>query len=274
MRESGEGRRTGSRRSSSLRIWLSCVFLGAVVCLSLGAQQPQRFAAVSIRKYQRSPDGRLPPTGIEADPAGLHMYRQNLRGLICYAYSIRNDQIVPPGQPRWTAAEAFTVEASTSTPATDKQLRLMLRRALAERFGLKLSIMTRETPVLAIMIAPGGPKLTPLKLGQAPTSTGAPPPGQSVFRVDSMRQLVMVLNGTGGEFQFGRRFIDETGLTGRYNIWFYVRTTVITNGGRLRGRNDFSGVPAQLKEFGLELKPETVPMAIYSIESAHPPTSN
>lgn len=267
---------TDSRRRLpwSLAGWALCVCVGMIACRPLSAQTPLAFAAVSIKPYQRTPGARLPPNGVEADPAGLRMYRQNLRGLICYAYGINKYQIDPPGIVLLSGAKLFTLEASTSTPATDAQLRLMLRRALAERFGLRLAIVTQPTPVLAILVAPGGPKLTRLKPGEAPHPTRATPPGQDVFPVDGMSQLVMVLNGIGGWHQFGRRFVDETGLTGRYNIWFYAGTTVVISGGYASGRHDFSGVPAQLKKFGLELKPETIPMAIYTIKSVHPPTAN
>lgn len=65
--------------------------------------------------------------------------------------------------------------------------------------------------------------------------------------------------------------MDETGLTGRYDIELTFKTTVMENG---RNRVHVEALPAVLKSLGLELKPITGDMPVYTIQAAHMPTPN
>lgn len=265
-------RRVGRGLPCGLIGWACCIGLSAPPHLAgLSAQSVPTFAAVSIKKLQPSMAVHLGPD--RTDPAGVHFSRTSLRGLIAYAYGIKLYQIAGL-QPGWMAT-VLVVDATTSAPATDQELRLMMRRALAERFGLRLSAAPKQMPVLALVVAPGGLKLKPLELGQDPTP-GPPQPGALNFRVDSTQQLIRVLAMARiGNLFFGRTIVDETGLTGRYNLSFYLRESPTTTpGGRPAIALDWRGMPAALKKVGLELKPKTAPMVVYTIESAHPPVGN
>jgi uncharacterized protein (TIGR03435 family) len=102
--------------------------------------------------------------------------------LIMEAYNlpIGSDRRILNG-PRWVDSEAdrYEVEAKidasmfaamqTMTPEQQhQQVALMEQSLLAERFNLKVHFERRgEAPVYALIVAKGGPKLTPSKDGEA-----------------------------------------------------------------------------------------------------------
>ena len=63
------------------------------------------------------------------------------------------------GGPDWLDSVGFEIEAKAETPATESQLHSMFQNLLAERFDLKLHRQKKELPVLALLVAKGGPKL-------------------------------------------------------------------------------------------------------------------
>ncbi|MEO6815494.1 MAG: TIGR03435 family protein, partial [Edaphobacter sp.] len=101
--------------------------------------------------------------------------------LIASAYNLppgHENQIV--GAPDWVQQESNRYEiqakiedslyAATQkmTPAQQReQVDLMEQSLLADRFKLKVHFETREMPVYALVVAKGGPKLTPAKDGES-----------------------------------------------------------------------------------------------------------
>src|SRR5262249_47422508 len=63
------------------------------------------------------------------------------------------------GGPDWPDSARVDVEATAGSAATEAQLHSMLRSLLAERFKLKLHRENKNLPVLALVVAKGGPKL-------------------------------------------------------------------------------------------------------------------
>lgn len=64
------------------------------------------------------------------------------------------------GAPSWFTAAHFDVLAKAAKPTTNAQLTLMLQRMLEDRFALKFHRETREGDGYALVVAPGGPKMT------------------------------------------------------------------------------------------------------------------
>src|SRR5687767_14007152 len=74
-----------------------------------------------------------------------------LIALINYAYEIPRSRM--GGVPDWATRERFDVDAKEGSAQTQPQIRLMLRRLLAERFSLKAHRETREMDVYALTLA-------------------------------------------------------------------------------------------------------------------------
>ena len=159
------------------------------------------------------------------------------------------------GGPGWINSERYTITATADGAASEGMMRgAMFRALLEDRFKLRIRRESYEVPIYALTIAKGGPKLqpfqpgscielpTPLKLpleplapGQRYCKTPGLPGGASLSPEAQLKAVAAnpnrvvewegitldvfanrVLNGmsTG----LGRRVIDKTGLTGKFNI--------------------------------------------------------
>lgn len=264
-------RRSTARRS---RFGLLAVFLGLWTGSAAGAsaQAANSFGAISIKEFQRTSPMIIPRVLIRTDPGGVHATARNLRQLIEYAYSIEDYQLVDSDT--WTRGKLFTLDATTSAPASDAQLRVMMRAALQMRFGLRLADTKSPTPVFALVIAPGGIKFRHLANGEKQIRHISRPDTR-IFAFTTTHDLVAMLDAVGAGRLLGRTLVDQTGLAGRFDIVF----TMPQKPARMYGREGFmvdyrSELRPALQKIGLELRPEVVEMDTYRIQAAHPPTPN
>jgi uncharacterized protein (TIGR03435 family) len=115
------------------------------------------------------------------------------------------------------------------------QIQLMMQSMLVERFNLKVHREMREGPVFALVVAKGGPKFLNTKypeLDAVLRDTGLPPAQPAhmppctrglacMTRRMSMSELAYTLWDFGDHgvvSEIGRPVIDQTGLTGDYDI--------------------------------------------------------
>ncbi|MGH9480894.1 MAG: TIGR03435 family protein [Terriglobales bacterium] len=260
---------TTSRAVGLALVW--CCFVPGTR-LACTAQAPNAFGAASVKDFRFGKSG--PPAPFRTDPAGLHVAGTSLRILICRAYSIEEYQLV--GGEDWTRTEGFSIDASTDAPASTTQVLLMLRGLLAQRFGLRLAHETRTTPVFALVVAEGGPKLRELAVGEQPMpGAGTVPPSGETYTgsAASIGGLLAYLNFAPVARALGRPVVDQTGLSGRYNIWLMLPFDPTPDG---RGRRlHLEDVPSALRrQLGLELKPRSAAIDFYTIQSASKPTPN
>ena len=206
------------------------ILVAGSVVVSAQAQTPPasapapKFAAVSIRLYQHGDVAVGPPgQNFYSNPAGLHVFFSTLNDMICYAYSINRAQVT--GGPRWAMGypgpykSRYVLDAATSAPATEAQERVMLQNALAARFGLKMTIENQPVKVMALVVAKGGPKLKRPKPGEiVPLFSWKRAPDAETVRTGTTAELVKRLNQIGIAQIFGRFIVDDTGLTGKYDI--------------------------------------------------------
>jgi bla regulator protein BlaR1 len=163
-----------------------------------------------------------------------------LKALIQQAYGVEDNQI--SGAPSWLGSARFDIEAKVSSSDTDAlrdlspdQRRLMLQPLLAERFRLKVHTEVRDLPVLAMVVAKGGPKLQEAKPGdtypngikgfdgQGGAGLMHMRPGQVTGQGLPMPSLAQLLSQ-----QLGSTVQDKTGLTGKYD--FTLQWTPDRNG--------------------------------------------
>jgi len=142
------------------------------------------------------------------------------------------------GAPDWVANTFYTIQARSDEAAdarlarlTNNEVRLEKRNAirllLAERFGLKTHLETRNTSIYNLVVANGGVKMQavppPPADGDAPPPPPPPPPSdvqahgsQHGLEFDgsnaSMRAIAGALSS-----MVEAPVVDQTGLTGAYN---------------------------------------------------------
>lgn len=154
------------------------------------------FEVATIKPWQRPPAPPTPPDGSApvkvmkfspGRPGGQSTDRVHMilpvMILIESAYNLPVDSKRVVGGPDWLRQDIqYEIQAKIEdslfsamqkmTPAQQReQVDLMQQSLLADRFKLKVHFETRDTPVYALVVAKGGPKLTPANDG-VPTKLG------------------------------------------------------------------------------------------------------
>ncbi len=157
------------------------------------------------------------PHGTYFRTNGRHVmaYNISIAGLITYAYSLHEKQIV--GIPSSLLAMHFDIDGLPDIEghANLKQSRLMFQKLLLSRFKLAFHNEARELPAFAIQIDKGGPKLA-LTTRRSSDSTGFSYNCQAVLTV---RNASMADMAKGMQEAFlDRPVVDQTGLQNRYDF--------------------------------------------------------
>jgi uncharacterized protein (TIGR03435 family) len=213
---------------------------------------PPKFEVAAVKPCKPSD---LPPNGFRGDPGGtgasdpgrMKIVCQTVERLIQWAYvryangepssggvPLVSDQPIEGG-PSWVKSETFTFDAKPEIPQTTEIMRgPMLQALLEDRFKLRVHRETRRIPIYALVVAKGGPKLSPAKNDSctAPPdfSKGLPPPLRpdqpppcGAFSPDGKggtRTFGQTLKGLSAEFSalLGKRVADSTGIEGTFDI--------------------------------------------------------
>jgi uncharacterized protein (TIGR03435 family) len=249
-------------------------------------------------------------------PGGYRMENVQLSLIIRNAFGAHSDaQLV--GGPQALLDKHFDVQAkmdandaaqlkAMSRDDRERRMDLMVQALLRDRFQLKMHVEMRESPVYALVLARGGPKLQPAApSAPAPApepDAGAQPPalpdqlahrppqGTSMMRASStkvemsvsggtMEQLASMLTGQGDTG--GRVIIDRTGLSGKYD-WYLTWTpaemgmrTEPTGADGTPPDSDAPGLFTALQEqLGLRLESQKGPVQVVVIDHLEPPSPN
>ena len=253
------------------------------------------FEVISIKP--RIPDA--PPGNIPNSPDRFVRPNVTVSGLIEYAYEVRDFQVI--GGPGWLRTDRYEVSAKADTAVPQAQMRLMVRRLLAERFGLVVKHETREMDTFALVTARRdgqlGEKMRSserdcapiIDAGNArPRQAGDPPPcawfvalinngGYARLRLTGIRlpRFAAVL-----EPMAARKIVDRTNLTGTYDIEMDflpnpgMMGLAIPNANALQ-QSDIPPLTTAIQDqLGLKLESERAPVDVILIDSVRQPTAN
>lgn len=201
----------------------------------------------------------------------------NLKYLIQWAWSLQGNQVA--GGPSWIDHARFDIagEIDGDGIPNDHQWKTAVQKLLIDRFQLRLHHEKREMPAFALVIAKGGPKLTPgdgnVKAHQSMGFIGAP--GQTMHGYGVNASIGDFI----GELQrivMARPIVDETGLKGVYNINFVFtredrNALGMTQLPDTAAPNLLDALPQQL---GLKLKDTKAPVDVIVIDHVEPPGEN
>ncbi len=168
--------------------------------------KPSNLDVVKLAAQMRS--GEMPAIGAQVDRARAAYTFMSLKELIATAYNVKAVQITGPDWLNDTS-QRFDIVAKMPDGSTVEQAPLMLQSLLAERFKLTLHRENKEHPVMALVVAGGGPKLqespadpaqdfdenTPLKPGERQMET---PQGPVRMTVDPRNGSAVVNMGKRG----------------------------------------------------------------------------
>jgi uncharacterized protein (TIGR03435 family) len=195
--------------------------------------------------------------------------------LIQFAYQVRRRQI--DGGPSWINEIRFDVTGEPDAPGLPSldQQRLMLKKLLAGRFGLKMHIEKRDFPVYALVVYKGPPKINasdPSVYGHMAFSPKELEDGGTAiqFSNTTMPEFADLLMN----FIQDRQIIDETGLTGQFDFTLKIPTSVLHGG---TGHDDIDKANAFLLgvvPLGLKLLPKREPLEFIVIDHVDEPSAN
>ena len=255
----------------------------------------------------------IPNFGIRVQPGGRLVGIANLQSLILRAYGIRDYQI--DGGPAWLTTDYFDITAKAEIEtATEAELNAMLRSLLAERFGLRVHVETRQTTVYALTIARADGKLgselrptsaeciasmeerkkagttaAPLQAPREPTERMEPICGLTSERM--MARTAAATFTMGGQpfsslvarisTELNAPVVDQTGLAGEFDVTLEFETSRRFRGAPPPGPDPNSSDPlpvplpqALQQQLGLKLEKSTGPLPFTIVDAAERPSPN
>lgn len=249
--------------------------LGVVACVvtSVPAALAQTFDIASV-KPRVTP---LPPGGgfIAVSGSRVNIEGFSLFGLLMYAYGIRAYQVTNSAQLNQTMYDVVA-EIDDGRKRTREEFRPYVQGLLRDRFKLRVHWDEKEAPVYALVIGKTGvkfkatsdPDAEPKRVGRAYNSTGR---GRELtWTGATMEQFADLIRNSDG---LDRLVVDQTGLTGRYDIKIaYVAQNRM--GGPPLEPDDvdiFTALPVQL---GLVLVPRNAMVKLLSVDHSEMPSEN
>ena len=203
----------------------------------------------------------------------------SLADVVTMAYGLHVRQIV--GGPSWMESDKYDITGQPEGQGmpNQNQMRQMLRALVEDRFKLTTHRETRELPAYALVVAPGGPKMT--KNDSNPNGL----PGL-MFRGLG---VLPVTNATMADFAgvmqlavLDRPVVDRTGLQGRYDFtltWTPDETQFASFGVRIPSPSGAADAPPVLftavqEQIGLKFESVRAPVEVMVIDRVERPSEN
>lgn len=254
--------------SHPIRLFLMSALL--LSCLQAAtaqtAPQPSSSPSFEVASVRPSPPDADPQTGSWSLP-GIGRFTAthvSLALLIKLAYGIDDSQIA--NKPGWLETNLYdvTAEPENGIKLSRDELRPRLQNLLRQRFHLITHTETRPVRGYALVVAKGGPDLTPTRAEHFPGWRFNVSSGHMRGANWTMPQLAIYLTPAAGF-----PVIDQTGITGSYDITFDYNP-------KPEAESDLPILDAALKQAtGLMLKERKVPVETIVIDSVDKvPTEN
>jgi uncharacterized protein (TIGR03435 family) len=218
-----------------------------------------------------------PATADEQHPVfDLRAHRLEATGtsakeLIKIAWNIRGRQVV--GGPPWLEDKKFDIVAEPDTPGrpSEDQSRVMVRKLLIERFHLQAHTAQQDYPVLALTLDPKAPPPTPSdpKFSDSVSIYGRRDGDDIVVHVSGAtipQMLAFIMN----TFQ-ARQLVDETGLTGTYNITLRIEGLAQ---GPISDEDLGTALVQAAAHAGFKFTAKKQPLQVVIVDHIDPPTPN
>jgi uncharacterized protein (TIGR03435 family) len=239
--------------------------------LVLQAQSPEpttpRFEVASI-KQNKSGAVRAQ---FRPEPGRLTVTNFSLKFIIGQAWGVKAYQIV--GGPGWLDSDKYDIIAKAEGVADNRQVRMMLRPLLVERFNLVVHRETRAMPVYDLVVAKSGPRFPESKVGDpGPPSTAE----DQVVRVLGPAPLF----ADNLSILLGRPVLDKTGISGMHNFTVVMkRDEPLSSNGDGGGLLSASSAPSSIfsalqEQLGLKLESKKGPVEVLVIDHLERPSEN
>jgi uncharacterized protein (TIGR03435 family) len=248
---------------------------GLIVLMSSGvfgqpAPSIRTFDVASVKLHQ----GPMRSIGISTPGLRLNADATNLRGLLMYAYNVRNYQ-VSGSAPLLTVGDTrydIVAKAEGSGEPTRAEFRQMLQSLLADRFKLKFHREMREMPVYELVVGKNGPKFKESASDASPTAHFHWTGRNNEITMPKATMADM-LDGIENSF-LDRPVLDNTGLIGTYDIKLTYTPDVRSNRDSEPDLSDISIFTAVQDQLGLKLQAQKAMVEILIVDYAEKPSEN
>ncbi|MGD1064609.1 MAG: TIGR03435 family protein [Terracidiphilus sp.] len=254
--------------------------LSLILIASLGAcctgtsQQPAPAQPAYDVATVKVNNGFSRDTSVDMDETTFRAINVPLQHLLVNAYGIRPGLMF--GLPPWASSLRFDIYAKVTDPdlktlrsLSQAQRREMIAAILVDRFHLKVHTETKILPVYELVVAKGGPKLTP-SLRPDPLGIGK----MDVHNSDIIAAQLTLSQLAGNlSAPLDRTVIDKTGLTGQYDLRLHWTPNTAAGGDEPADAPPdlFTAIQEQL---GLKLQPAKGPVETLVIDHLDKPTAN
>jgi len=205
----------------------------------------------------------------------------SLGDLIAFAYEVQAKQIV--GGPDWMDKDRYDIAAVPDKEGAPnpEQVRIMIRKLLADRFKLTFHQEKRELSAYVLTVGKNGQKLTPTQM-KGPLPGIGMRPGAGGLTLNMMNATLTDFTGFLQILVLDRPVVNQTGLTDRFD--FSVKFTP--------DDSQFNGHPPPLpksidtteaapnlfealqQQDGLKLSAEKTAVEVIAIDHVEKPSSN
>jgi uncharacterized protein (TIGR03435 family) len=240
----------------------------------MAADADPSFEVASIKPSKPGAQGR----GFHEEGRQITTVNTSLNDLIQWAYLVHPRQV--SGGPAWMETERYDILAEPHEEGHPnlQQWKSMMQKMLADRFQLVFHSEKQELAVYALVVAKGGPKLTP-----NPTDpNGIPGMGNGFGLVSGRNANMGDFAGAMERNVLDRPVVDQTGLSGRFDfsLRFTPDDSQYTNFPAARPTlPDDPNAPPDLftaiqEQLGLMLESKKAPVDVLVIDHADHPSPN
>jgi uncharacterized protein (TIGR03435 family) len=211
-------------------------------------------------------DPANPGSGIHVKGRHFTLRSQTVNGLISFAYSLHESQVV--NGPSWLGTDRYDIDGVPDIEGAPnlKQMQNMIQALLDKRFALRFHKETRRMEAFVLSLRAGGPRLTvSVDDPQASSDQRGSARGMR-FTNMTMAELAFAL-----QLIVSRPVVDQTGLTRKYD--FSLKWTPESS------NDDSPDAPPGLytaiqEQLGLKLTSKRIPVDVIVIDKVERPTSN
>ena len=246
-----------------------------------------------VATIKPNPSGASGLQGLVVQGRNFRVRNGSVEDLIAFAYDVQTKQIV--NAPDWGDSDRYDIDGvpdkeGAPSPA---QLRTMIKKLLAERYGLKVHNEKREMPAFVLADGKNGSKISPTQLNGPLPGLGISP-GDGGIRLNVVNATLDDFAGFLQMIVLDRPVVNHTTLKERYD--FHVNFTPDDSqfhGHPPRfGRPQAGGAPAasdpatpaadsapnlfeaMQQQIGVRLSPEKTEVPVVVIDHVEKPSAN
>jgi len=252
--------------------------------MNAAANPAMKFDVVSFKRCETSA-GHTKNTIMPAGGDSFGWECQSIWRMLLFAFATDHPFNLS-GQPAWVDGDAYSFVAKVAPEDVaawgklDMEVkRAMVREVLVDSLKMKVHVDTTPRPVYDLVVANGGPKLTPYTAGSEKDLGGGRKlvgggmatvsPGVVFYQGTTMDQLAYALT-----FRMDRPVIDKTELEGRYDVQLTMPLQHYDAKTAAAEDTGISEVMDGLKPLGLRLVPDRAPLNGLVMDHVERPPEN